>query len=236
MCLIFLPAISISAKFHFSNSFSFLSFLLLTKTIMAIIIMTAVQQLHFYSATWRTSNLKQPIIIYLGEKTHLQNNCSGNSPCVSLSGQHFALLNATCPWVACIHASNKVADILGSIHKKKIIQKIILLKQTYNLSNIILNHVHTVYINNKQTFWWAISRTLSYTVLISPCFLCILRMVFQSKLAYLSILPVHKQDFLNSWHFSLVQSSRVIWSSRAKMSANFNHVLHTNRTLESQTK
>ena len=47
------------------------------------------------------------------------------------------------------------------------------------------------------------------------------------KFAYLSPYLVHKKDFLNSWHFSSVLPFCTSWTSRAKISANFNHVLHT---------
>ena len=47
------------------------------------------------------------------------------------------------------------------------------------------------------------------------------------KFAYLSPHSVHKKDFLNYWHFSSVLPFCTSWTSRAKISANFNHVLHT---------
>ena len=45
--------------------------------------------------------------------------------------------------------------------------------------------------------------------------------------AYLPPHSVHKKDCLNSWHSFSVLPFRSSWTSRAKISANFNHVLHT---------
>lgn len=93
--LTFLPVSSDSSEFHFSSTFSFLRFLLLTATIIAVILMTVIKQLHFYSSTWRISKLTQPIIIQ-GERIHLRTNCWGNSQagCSETSTWDHSILHA----------------------------------------------------------------------------------------------------------------------------------------------
>lgn len=68
--------------------------------------MSVLEPLHFYSAILRTSTLEQPSIIILGQRTHLDTQCSGNSWGVSLGGQDSRPLNSVPHWVAFLQVNN----------------------------------------------------------------------------------------------------------------------------------